>query len=125
MSTFHESSPFLRRFDALWARLRRVQFGQSLVVWGLILLAAWSALMTADFWLELSREARMAGIVIATSLAGVWAYALWRQFQRSGTRPRPASEIELRRRNCAQPSGLAIEMPCARRNPTYSFRAAA
>lgn len=98
MSTFHESSssgsPFLRRFDALWARLRRVQFGESLVVWGLILLVAWIALIAADFWLELSRSVRTAGIIIAVALASLWAYLLWRQFRRAGTRPRTAQEIE-------------------------------
>ena len=93
MSTIHES-PFLRRFDALWARLRRVQFGQSLTVWGLAVLAVWIALIAADFWLELSRGARVAGIGVGIGLALAFAWQLWRQYRRGGTRPRTAAEIE-------------------------------
>lgn len=93
MSTIHES-PFLRRFDALWARLRRVQFGQSLTVWGLAVLAVWITLIAADFWLELSRGARIAGIGVGIGLALAFAWQLWRQFRRGGTRPRTAAEIE-------------------------------
>lgn len=93
MSTIHES-PFLRRFDALWARLRRVQFGQSLTVWGLAVLAVWIALIAADFWLELSRGARIAGIGVGIGLALAFAWQLWRQYRQGGTRPRTAAEIE-------------------------------
>lgn len=93
MSTIHES-PFLRRFDALWARLRRVQFGQSLTVWGLAVLTVWIALIAADFWLELSRGARIAGIGVGIGLALAFAWQLWRQYRRGGTRPRTAAEIE-------------------------------
>jgi len=93
MSTIHDS-PFLRRFDALWARLRRVQLGQTLTLWGWIVLAGLVLLIAADFWLELSWKVRAAGMVFAAVIAGAWAVLLGRAFLQSGTKPRTASEIE-------------------------------
>ena len=93
MSTIHDT-PFLRRFDALWARLRRVQFGQSLTLWGWIVLAGLVLLITADFWLELPWKVRAGGAVVAAVIAGAWGVLLARLFLESGTKPRTASEIE-------------------------------
>ncbi len=93
MSTIHDT-PFLRRFDALWARLRRVQFGQSLTLWGWIVLAGLVLLITADFWLELPWKVRAGGAVVAAVIAGAWGFLLARLFLESGTKPRTASEIE-------------------------------
>lgn len=93
MSTIHDT-PFLRRFDALWGRLRRVQFGQSLTLWGWIVLAGLVLLIAADFWLELPWKVRALGAVLAALIAGVWGFLLARLFLASGTKPRTASEIE-------------------------------
>jgi hypothetical protein len=87
-------SPFLRRFDALWARLRRAQWGQALSLTGLLALVGLGLLTWLDYSFELPRGVRLAGVTAMAALVLSWlGAALWRTF-RAGTRPRTAAEIE-------------------------------
>ena len=87
-------SPFLRRFDALWARLRRVQWGQSLSLTGLLAVAGIGLLILLDYNLELPREVRQAGLIAVAAIVVGWLAFAVRTTLLSGTRPRTAADIE-------------------------------
>jgi hypothetical protein len=93
MSTQLES-PFLRRFDALWSRLRRVQWGQSLSLTGLLAVAGLGLLIALDYRYELPRGVRQAGLGAVALVVIGWLAASVRRTWRSGTKPRTAAEIE-------------------------------
>lgn len=94
MSIATHDSPFLRRFDALWSRARRVHWGESLAFTGLVAVAALALLIAADYRYELPRSWRVAGLAAVAALTLVWLIVAVRKGLRMGTRPRTASEIE-------------------------------
>jgi hypothetical protein len=94
MSAVIHDSPFLRRFDSLWARIRRVQLGQAIVLSGLAVVLAFAGLMAADYWLELSWNLRAASLVMAACLVVVWAGMLLMRFLAAGAKPATAAQVE-------------------------------
>lgn len=94
MSTVMQDSRFLRRFDTLWLRIRRVRFGQTLAVAGLTALLGLAGLVAADYLWELPREARAGGLAIVGTVICVCIAGVARLYWRSGSKPRTAAEVE-------------------------------
>ncbi len=98
MSIAHEAttqdSPFLRRFDTLWARLRRVRLGRVLALSALLAAGAFALLCALDYWLEWSRGARAAALSLAAAGVAAWLGAGVRRHAFGLTRPRTAADIE-------------------------------
>jgi hypothetical protein len=87
-------SRFVRRFDTVWSKMRRVQIGRA-VCWTLLVAASGVALLAAaDYVFELGRAARADGLaalaVGSLALFGAWAALVLRRW----SRPRTAVEIE-------------------------------
>jgi transposase len=98
MSIAHEAatqdSPFLRRFDTLWARLRRVRLGRVLALGALMAAGAFALLCALDYWLEWSRGARAASLALAAAGVAAWLGTGVRRHAFGLTRPRTAADIE-------------------------------
>jgi hypothetical protein len=85
---------FLNRFHRLWARKRRVQFGQALATTALIGAIALCLLAAADYALELSIGWRTGLLALAAATVAVFGgRALWKA-ARLGARPKTAEEME-------------------------------
>ncbi len=94
MSAVIPDSPFLRRFDALWLRIRRVRLGQTVAWAGLLAVCGLALLVAADYAWELPRSVRLAGLGVVGVGLLVSLFAGWFRFRKLGTRPRTAAEIE-------------------------------
>ncbi|MDX1965554.1 MAG: DUF4175 family protein [Planctomycetaceae bacterium] len=94
MSTVMQDSRFLRRFDTLWLRIRRVRFGQALAVAGLTALLGLAGLVAADYLWELPRAARAGGLAIVGTLICVCIAGLTQLYWRSGSKPQTAADVE-------------------------------
>jgi hypothetical protein len=89
-----QDSPFLRRFDTLWGRLRRVRLGRVLALGAILAAGAFALLCAADYWLEWPRAARMAGLVTLGAGVLAWLGSGVRRHALGLTRPRTAADIE-------------------------------
>src|SRR5436190_3231193 len=89
MSTGEFHSAFVSRFNDIWARARRVQLSQALCWAILTVLAGLSLLAAADYWLELSRAARIGAVFTigfsALAVAIILAVRSFRRWQRQAT----------------------------------------
>lgn len=85
---------FLDRFQALWARRRRVQFGQAVALTLLLGVVAFGLLMVADYALELGLTARVLTLVAATAAVLAVGIRAVLDAVRSGSRPRTAADVE-------------------------------
>jgi hypothetical protein len=94
MSAATQESRFLRRFDALWQRVRRVRLGQTLALVGLLGIVGLGLLAAADYFWELPRPLRLAGLATVAAGVLVGAAGLARAWWTTGSRPRTAAEIE-------------------------------
>jgi hypothetical protein len=85
---------FLNRFESLWRRKRRMQFGEAVAATVVLAVAAFCLLVAADYALELGPTARTllfgAAAVMVLFAAGC---VLWWAARR-GTQPRTAAEVE-------------------------------
>ena len=109
MSDTSPRSGFIRRFDALCARMRLVQAGRAVCV-ALLLCAAGLALLAAgDYFFELSRGVRAAGLAVLGTIAvaalGTWLVAAVRHWNRQGT----AVEVERRFPELGQSVRTAVQ----------------
>ena len=89
MSTTQQTSNFIRRFDSIWSQARRVQLSQALC-WAILTLVAGIACLAAiDYWLELPRPLRIAGMAVVGVVSATVAVALAvfsvRRWQRNAT----------------------------------------
>ena len=126
-----EELKFLARFEHVWASLRRYQIRQGLA-WSLLTaVLGLTALVAADYRLELPWSVRAAGLV---ALAAVILAVLWVRVispLRWWTKPRTAAEIESRFpqlgqriRTVVQYAGLSGGAdPLRRRDPEPGGRA--
>lgn len=88
------SASFLDRFDATWARKRRVQFGHVVALTMLLGTAGFGLLALADYVFELEYVVRACGLaVLGCGMVFFGAKSFWMTVQR-WSRPMTAAEIE-------------------------------
>ena len=94
MSITSTQSRFLRRFDDVWVRMRRVQLLKAISVGALIWLVGFTALVVIDHALEPVHTIRLFGLAIVCAAA--IAYTGWTLIRSvvSWTAPNTAAEIE-------------------------------
>src|SRR5437588_4017298 len=94
MSQLQTKPAFVQRFDAVRARMLRVQVGRGIFQALLLLVAGIALLAALDYWLELPRLARAAGLGVLGAAAAA-TVALWMLSSvLKWSRPRTAAEIE-------------------------------
>ncbi len=109
MSTVQSPSRFLRRFDDVWGRLRRVSGMKAVSVGILVTLLGFTALVVSDFSLELPLMLRrlLLGAVVLSGLAVVFGAAM--QIVRWWNAGQAAAEIERTFPELGQSVRTAIE----------------
>ncbi|MEZ6061082.1 MAG: hypothetical protein R3C19_12020 [Planctomycetaceae bacterium] len=94
MSASNTQSRFLRRFDDVWTRMRRVQLLKSVSLGALIWLLGFTALVVSDYLFEPGPSARLLGLTTVCALAGLYTVRSLFGSVFSWTAPNTAAEIE-------------------------------
>jgi hypothetical protein len=120
MSAANSESVFMQRFNQIWSQARRVELTQA-ACWALLTaLAGLALLAAADYWLELSRPARIVALgligVSSLAVASLLATRSFRRWQRQATAAtieRTFPQVGQRIRTTVQFSSLtAGELAC-------------
>ena len=109
MSTIEAGSRFLRRFDDVTMRVRRIGLSKAVGLGCLIAVAGISLMVLADYWFELPREFRLAGLLttIVCSI-GLFAWSLMQTLRRWG-KNQTAASIEANFPELGQSVRTAVE----------------
>lgn len=109
MSTIETGTRFLRRFDDVWMRLKRVGLLKALSLGALLAIGGLALLVICDYVFELPHTVRVIGFcIVATLSIGVLATRVFREFRRWNQR-HTAATIEKNFPELGQSVRTAIE----------------